>query len=299
MFVVAAMLTCLIGCKQPAANTEPEESFAATEAATDPAVVRQVPEGIQTVLVHCTSNCELSNNAAGFRNANRADFIQLVVIDEQDKVITLIQVNPDTMVSFKVPGKAEHLELPVGMVFTYGSGGSDSQLNMLNAASSFLGGFKIDHYLSFTMDAVAMVNDAVGGVVVPASDYFGDVQDDESILLSGAEAAAFFSARDDMDITNEARMERQQQYIKALYRPFAIHAQDDDFLTNLCLELGDNMATDLTLSQLILMYETFEAFTLENEFINLPGEAKQIDGVNQFYVDTVYVEELIKQLIFE
>lgn len=294
ILAVLLILSVFAGCGKTQTDSEPQDPTVATEAA----VKRQLREGVQTVLLSCTETYERSEQSAGFRNANRANFMMLLVIDEQNGTITPVQINPDSAVSFSVSGKPEKVEIPAGMAFSYGSGGSDSSLNLLSAVSGLLGGVKIDHYLSFTMDAVAMVNDALDGVSVSDPAYFVDISE-ESVRLSGPEAVAFFSFRDDADVTNEARMGRQHQYMRAIYGPFMAKADDEDFLSNLLLRLGDNMATDLTLSQLILMFETFEQYAMEEEVIVIKGRVESSGDTTRYIVDGSFVEEALGQLIFE
>ena len=284
------LLTTLQGCKNT--NTYPETQAPTVAEETQPP--RQMRQGIQTVLICCTENYDLTEEPGGYRNENRANFMMLMVIDEQAGIITPVQLNPDSLVSFSIPGKAEKTEMPIGAVCSYGSGGSDSSLNLLGAVSDLLGDARIDHHMTFTMDAVSMVNDSIGGVRVPASAYFGDLAED-AVQLSGAEAVAYFASRDAADATNEERMARQHQYMRSLYSPFLQKAQDDEFLSDLLLRLGDNMATDLTLSQLILMFETFEKYAMSPEVVVVPGTVE----ASGFVVAQETVLEILDQLIFE
>lgn len=294
LLAVLILLTAMQGCKKTESNTQTEVPTVTAE--TQPS--RQVREGIQTVLICCTEPYDLSENSSGFRNGNRANFMMLMVIDERDGIITPVQINPDSRVTFTIPGKGEKTDMPIGAVCSYGSGGSDSSLNLLGEVSNLLGGAGIDHYLTFTMAAVEMVNDSIGGVRVPASDYFGEISE-ETVLLSGKDAVDYFSFRGAADATNEERMERQHQYMRSLYEPFLQKAQNDDFLSDLLLQLGDNMATDLTLSQLILMFETFEKYSMEKDVVTLPGNLESTGDSVRFSVDTDAVEMLLDQLIYE
>ena len=290
LLAILALLTAMLGCK----NSKPDaETQAPTVAeATQPS--RKMREGIQTVLICCTEDYDLSEEPGGFRNENRVNFMMLMVIDERAGIITPVQINPDSRVTFSIPGKGEKTDMPIGAVCSYGSGGSDSSLNLLGAVSGLLGNVRIDHHMTFTMDAVSMVNDSIGGVSVPVSAYFGDLEE-ETVLLSGADAVAYFSTRDGGDVANEDRMNRQHQYMRSLYAPFLQKAQDDEFLSDLLLRLGDNMATDLTLSQLILMFETFEQYAMAQEVTVVPGAVESAG----FVVDADGLVAIMDRLIFE
>lgn len=281
------------GCGKPAAGTEPPTQEEITEPAE---VIRQSRTGIQTVLVSCLDNYNVEE-LSGYRNANRADFLLLLVIDEQNQKITSVQINPDTVVSFEIPGKHENVEVPVGHIHTYGSGGSDSCLNVSGAISAFLGGIKVNHYLAFSRDALQLVNDAIGGVTVPIAASTDEVEP-ETVTLSGEAAAEFFSLRNQEDVTNEIHMEKQRRYMKGLYPPFMAATQDDNFLSKLSLQLGENMTTDLTLSQLILMFETLAAYEMEEKIVTFTGESQITDGAFCFYPDQESVRSQMEKLIY-
>ena len=280
LLLIIMMMALLLGCGRQAQPEEPKETAAPTE--TVP--VRQLREGIQTVLVLCLDDYELPEDASGYRNPGRADFVLLLAVDAQQGTITPVQLNPDTVVSFKAPGAAEPVELPIGQVFSYGSGGSDSFVNLVNSAANLMGITKIDHYLSFTMDSVGIVNDMIGGVTVSAGDFFPAETGAESKLLSGAEAMEFFSFRDAADAANADHMLRQCEYMRAFYGPFMQKTQNDDFLTDVTLQLGERMATDLTLSQLILMFENFSQYRMEEQVLTPAGNA---------------IAETVGQLVYE
>ena len=207
MLIVTLLSAMLAGCGKPAEeaplSAQPESTEVVEEA-------RQPREGIQTVLVSCLDTYSVEGQS-GYRNANRADFLLLLVIDEQNKKITSVQINPDTVVSFEVPGKAETVELPVGLLHSYGSGGSDSCLHISNAVSDSLGGIKIDHFLSFTREAIPLVNDAIGGVTVYKEAISENELEPETMPFSGEEAASFFFTRNQDDTANEIHMEQQRR----------------------------------------------------------------------------------------
>jgi hypothetical protein len=142
------------------------------------------------------------------------------------------------------------------------------------------------------------VNDAIGGVTVPKETVLENGVDPETTMLSGENAAAFFFERNEEDKTNEIHMEQQRRYMKGLYPSFMAAAQVEDFLSKLSLQLGERMITDLTLSQLILMFETLEAYKMEEEIVTFTGVSQITDGVFCFYPDDESVRSRIEKLIY-
>lgn len=292
MVLAAAMIVAMLsGCGKAA--KQPEQPKQSEPAATTESQL-QAREGIQTMLVLCLDTYDTADGSGGFRNANQADFAMLMVIDEKQEKITSVQLNPDTMVSFAVPGKSETVQLQLGKVFSYGSGGSDSCLYVTKAVSGLLGGIKVDNYLTFTMDAIAIVNDMIGGVSVPVEG--SEAAEEEVRTLSGAEAVEYFTSRDPKDISNEARMQRQQEYMGAMFKPFLLCAQTEDFLTKLSMQLGERMGTGLTLSQLIQMFETMSAYHMDEDFVEIPGNISQVDGEIRFDADQSALKQIVNTL---
>lgn len=278
-------LSVLPGCQQFSGKGPVAEEVPVT---TDPVPVQRT--GMQMLLVSGLEPMEGSKDFGAYRNGNKTVFCLLLIIDEGQGKTSAIQLDPDTMVSFMAQGAKEPVEIPLSTVFSYGSGGSDSCLNQVSAVSGLLGGIFIDHYMTFTVDALSIVNDLMGGVTVPAADDLpnelsGLVQEG-SLTLLGEQAAAYFTYRDDGDPSNEARMERQNLYMRGLYTPFLKNAGDNHFLTNLTMRLGDRLSTDLTLSQMVQMMDTLQACKPDGTVVQLDGITEKVDGAFQFRVDS-------------
>ena len=110
----------------------------------------------------------------------------------------------------------------LALAHTYGSGGSDSSLNAVKAVSNLLGGVKIDHYMTLTMDAVGKINDLVGGVTLTIPEDYTSIDPSfkkgATVTLKGEQAEKYVRYRDITETgSNEGRMERQTQFIQALF----------------------------------------------------------------------------------
>lgn len=298
LLAVLLCLSVLSGCAKKKTVKAEQAQPVQTVAETEPQL--KTKTGIQTMLILCLDEHDIMDGSGGFRNANRADFALLMVIDEQAGKITSVQLNPDTVVPFAVPGKTETVEMPLGEVISYGSGGSDSCLYVAKAVSKLLGGIKVNNYLTFTMEAVGIVNDMIGGVTVPAEESAdAETDDTEGVKLSGEDAVAYFTLREENDLANEAHMLRQRLYMGAMYAPFMICAQNEDFLTKLSMQLGERMATGLTLSELIQMFETMAAYTMEEEIVTIPGTVRQVNGQTQFVMDQSALDQVVQTLFVD
>lgn len=296
--VTLLALLLLPGCQQSSPAVSEEETILV---ATEPVKARK--EGIQTLLVSCLEPMEAPQDSGAFRNGNKADFCLLLIIDEKQGEISAIQLDPGTMVSFWAQGAQEPLEIPLSMVFSYGSGGSDSCINHSNAVSDILGGIIIDHYMTFTVDALPIVNDLIGGVTVPAAgglpDELSGLVQEDSLTLLGEQTIAYFTYCGDGERSNEARMDRQSLYIRGLYTPFLKNTQDDNFLAKLTMQLGERLSTDLTLSQMVQMMDTLQAYKLDETVVRLEGSTEKVDGEFRFRADSDSLKQVLDAYFYQ
>lgn len=296
---VPLLLTMLTGCGGGKKAREMPSETTLPPVTESPE--RAVRDGVQTVLAISLRPFEQAD-AAGFRNGSQADMLMLLVIDETRGRTTGLQLNPDTMVSFTAPGTQEPLELPLGEIYSYGSGGSDSCLSQQKAVSKLLGGLKIDHYMILSQDSIGIINDLLGGLEVKLpealAEQYPEAGEAGAVRLTGQQAIGLFGYREDADVSGQLHMACQQQFMMALYGPFTRSMQDDNFLTKLTMQLGDRLNTDLALSQMVHLMEVMEACQLVDTIVTLPGEARQEDGQYRCRVDPEKVEPILEDLFY-
>ena len=157
-----------------------------------------------------------------YNNTGENDMVALAVFDEQDKSYSVLALNRDTMMDVYALGVTGQ---PAGTIFgqlalahTFGSGLEDSCENTVKTVSDFLSGVTVDYYLSMNMDAIAILNDAVGGVTVNVTDDFSKVDSSipmGEVTLNGEQALAFVQTRKDVsDQMNISRMDRHKEYME-------------------------------------------------------------------------------------
>lgn len=239
-------------------------------------------DNIDTFLVLGLDKFEDSATVDSYNNDQRADFLMLFVYDNDSKKCSAIHINRDTMTDINVLGvagnKVDTVNKQIALAHTYGNGRDVSCRNTANAVSELLLGMKIDHYISFTMDSVATFNDLVGGVEVTVLNDFTGIDDTliegKTITLSGEQAFHYVRTRYGLDdSSNSTRMERQQQYINALYTKIQQCIEsDDDFIVEASLKMADYIVSDRSVTQLQDIAEKFSEYdfagirTIEGEF---------------------------------
>lgn len=244
----------------------------------------------------------------GYTNQEQADFLLLLVLDRNAGVCTALPLNRDTMTEITALGLAGErtgtFTGQLALAHTYGSGGLDSARNEGRAVSALLYGTEIDHVMAFTMDAVPVLTDAVGGVPVLVEDDFSAMTDQlpmgQEVTLRGELALTFVRGRGSMggEKTNLNRMARQNAYLQGLYRRLQDTVQDEGFLTQLLLELSPYLDTDCTAAQLNDLYQTVVQDKLA--VLDAPaGEAVVGDEFMEFHVDEDALQQTVIELFYE
>ena len=242
-----------------------------------------------------------------FANDKQADFLLLLVMDNATGVCKAIHINRDTMAQMDVLGVAGDriatVQKQIALSHTYGNGREVSCRNTANAVSRLLG-VEIDHYLSVTMDAVAVLNDLVGGVPVEVLDDLTSIDpalmQGATVTLTGPQALTYVRSRYGLeDPTNIQRMKRQKQYLESLYdRARQCMAADDAFVSQTALTLADYMVSDCSGNKLESMLSRFAENRLE--IIHSPdGESVAGEQFMEFYPDAASLERIVIDCFYE
>lgn len=241
-----------------------------------------------------------------YRNTGSADSIMLFVFDETNEECTVVYVNRDTMLDMDVLGlRGEYAGTAYGQValaHTYGDGLESSSVNVKNTLMKFFHGMTVDYYLTMNMDAVPMMNDAVGGVTVMVKDDFSQV--DPSITmgemtLRGDQVLNYVRTRKDVgDQKNVSRMERQQEYVDGFLQALQTKERENvNFLVDLYDRVAPYLVSDCPVRTLTSMLERYGSYTI-NDVVTPAGENIIGDGHYEFYVDEEKLDELIVSLFY-
>jgi len=305
----AAVLLLLYGWETRRQNTETPDPYAGQEESlTYYNGAWYARRELETVLVMGVDKYAADTETDSYVNQEQADFLLLLVLDRNAGVCTALPLNRDTMTEITALGLAGErtgsFTGQLALAHTYGSGGLDSAHNEGRAVSTLLYGTEIDHVMAFTMDAVPVLTDAVGGVPVVVEDDFSAMTDQlpmgQEVTLRGDLALTFVRGRGSMggEKTNLNRMARQNAYLQGLYRQLQGAAQDEGFLTQLLLELSPYLDTDCTAAQLNDLYQTVVQDRLE--VLDAPaGEAVEGSEFMEFYVDEGALQQTVIDLFYE
>lgn len=264
-------------------------------------------EDLETVLLLGVDKFE-GETPEGYLNNQQADFLLLLVMDKQNETCTPIQLNRDTMTQIQILGvtgePAGTFTGQLALAHTYGSGEEDSCENTVLAVENLLYGMEIDHYVSLTMDGVALLNDLVGGVTVEVLDDFSGIDDSlvqgETVTLQGQQALTYVRSRGGLeDSSNLHRMERQRQYLAALQQQLkAAVQQEDGFTLDALLQLNEYMVSDCTVNQLSDLGDSLAAYQV-SDILTTPGDAQEGEEFMEFTVDEAALQQLVMEVFYE
>ena len=263
-------------------------------------------EGLETVLLMGLDKFE-GETPESYVNNQQADFLLVLVMDQQAQTCTPIQLNRDTMTKIQILGvtgaPAGTFTGQLALAHTYGSGEEDSCENTVLAVSNLLYGMEIHHYVSMTMDGVALLNDLVGGVTVEVLDDFSGIDDTlvqgETVTLLGEHALNYVRSRGGLeDSTNLHRMERQRQYLGALQEQVKKASREEGFTLDALMRLNEYLVSDCTINQLSDLAEGLTTYQV-GEILTTKGEAKVGEEFMEFTVDEEALQQLIMDVFYE
>lgn len=252
---------------------------------------------------------ESGSASGGYRNGGQADFLRLLVIDDEAGRVSQLAIDRDTMTPITVLGvlgnRARTRTAQISLSHGFGDGGAQSCELTVEAVSNLLSSTKIDFYMAMNMGGIAALNDAVGGVTVTVQDDFSALDEEmkpgTTLTLSGAQAELFVRGR--MNIgngTNAARMERQQQYVSQLIVRLDERVREDkNFLGTLYDALGPYLTTNISRGRLI--NESWAAKDYERSPLVTPAGEHAIgsDGFMEFHVDEDALLQTVLSLFYE
>lgn len=263
-------------------------------------------QDITTFLVMGIDQYGKVESSDSYNNHGAADALVLLVFDEQEEVCHVLHLNRDTMVEMPVLGvggkQAGTLYGQLALSHTYGSGLHDSCANTVQAVSDLLYGNRIDHYVAMNMDAIAILNDAVGGVTVEVTEDFSAVDPSigmGEVTLRGEQAIHFVRTRREVgDQLNISRIERQKEYIQGFVDAFRSERQHNKHLiSDAYEEVADYLVSNCTVNALGGYADRFGDYEI-GQVISPKGENVQGQEYFEFYVDEEDLDGIILRLLY-
>lgn len=214
-----------------------------------------------------------------------ADFIVLVSLDTSNNTLKMFAIPRDTMTQIQRVDSTgnfyDKITDKLTLQYGYGNNVQDSCELMRATVSNIMFRIPIQRYVSIDMDAVPILNDAVGGVDVISPElvqrngtvYF---EEGEQVHLEGKKALNFIQVRDvNQNGSAMGRLNRQKIYIEQFFNQ-AKQAVKNDITLPITLYniLTPYMYTNLSLDDVTYLgTELLEINFSMNDLIQIPGEA--------------------------
>lgn len=240
------------------------------------------------------------------RNEGSADMVALMIFDEASKDCSILYLNRDTMLNMPVLGIDGR---PAGTSFaqlalshTYGNGLETSCENTRKTVSDFLYGIQIDYYISMHMDAISLLNDAVGGVTVHVTEDFSKVDPTipmGKVTLRGKQAMNYVRTRKEVgDQLNISRIQRQKDYIEGFTEAFRNSTETDkNFLVKTYEQITPYLVSDCSVNTVSGMLSRYEGYEIRR-FVTPEGENVLGREYYEFHVDEEKLDQLILELFY-
>lgn len=240
-----------------------------------------------------------------FNMGGPADMVTLMIFDEKTQRCDLLSLNRDMMVdipALEASGKQLGiLRGQLALAHTYGDGMEISCENVRKTVSNLLYGITVDYYFSLNMDAIALLNDAVGGVTVNIVDDFSKVDPTLTkgeMTLFGQQAVNFVQARWDVgDELNLSRMERHREYMHNFAAALRSRMEEEtEFVVRTYEQVAPYIVTDCSVQILSRLEKDYGDYTL-GETYTVAGE-NVLGEIYEFYPDEEKLDELILKLFY-
>lgn len=241
-----------------------------------------------------------------YNNSGEADMVSLLIFSDETQRVDVLSLNRDTMVDVPVLGiggkPAGTIKGQLALAHTYGSGMEDSSENLRNAVSKFLYGIDIDYYVTMNMDAIVVLNDAVGGVTVNVTDDFSAVDPSipmGEVTLKGQQAVNFVRSRNGVgDNMNLTRMERHKEYMDSFMDAFTKKlSQDKRFVTDTYQDVTDYMVTNCTPSALSSILQSFSEYQI-GDILTVDGKNVKGEEFMEYHVDSEALDRIILEYLY-
>lgn len=245
-------------------------------------------------------------SSGSYNNSGEADMVSLLIFDETNKVVDVLTLNRDTMLEMPILGiggkQAGTAFGQLALSHTYGTGLEDSAVNLRDTVSDFLYGIHIDYYVTMHMDAISILNDAVGGVRVNVTDDFSEIDPTITkgeVVLKGEQAVTYVRTRQGLgDQLNITRMKRHREYmtgfLDALKRSMGNSA---GFALETYEATSDYVVTDCSSNAITSLANRLIGYEL-GDVVAIQGENVMGEKFMEYHVDEDALDQVILKYLY-
>ena len=261
-------------------------------------------ENITTILFMGVDKNNIDKTYKNGKNG-QADAIYAVTIDTQTGETTVISISRDTMTDIKIySGEGNYIRTEkrqLCLAYAYGDGKEMSCESTIWSLSNVLCGVPINTYMAIDLNAVRVLNDAVGGVKVPAYNSSMTKKTGKMITLRGNAVYNYIRSRNiNKTDSNAHRMTRQIDYLKA-FSAKAIEQTKNNISTPVDLynKVNKYSVSTLSVDKITFLTSVFLNGNMHIEFKNIEGKISVEGNYAAFYPDNQKLYELVLDVFYK
>lgn len=262
----------------------------------------------KTYLFLGTDNQGTMAESIGGFSGGQSDAMFLLVTNAKEKTMSVISINRNTMTEVAMYDLLDNCVdqqiMQICLQYAYGDGGRTSCLRAADAVSHLFYNIPINGYLSMNMDAVPLLNDAVGGVTVEVMDDLENksmgvsLKKGETVTLNGKEAYVYIRSRDTKEFDSASRrLERQNQYLFQLFRSIKGLGLEESMISKVSNLLEDYLVSSIDFAK--LAEDASEYAFDESRMYDVPGETVMGETYEEYYIDEDAFYEMILEIFYE
>lgn len=315
LLVVSIVLTVLVinGKKELIDNNEKVEVKAPTTASVEGEYViydgkkYKYNNKVTTILFSGIDKHTNEHNEEVHGAAGQADSLFAMALNTETGKYKIMAISRDTMIDVNiidVKGNFEKTQkMQICLAHAYGDGKEISNENLKASVSRLFFGIPINSYISIDLDALYVLNDAVGGVNVNVIEDLSHrdpaLVEGANVTLTAGQAEIYVRYRDVSgdENQNNLRMARQINFITSfINQSLAMTKEDIQTPLNLFNQIKPYTRTDIDPSKITYLASVFlnSGFSVENNYIKIPGKTVAGERYAEYYTDT---EEFYKIIL--
>lgn len=261
---------------------------------------------LQTVLVMGLDTLDVLESSESYNNDYLSDFLALMIFDDQAETYKILTINRDTITDIPVLDISGEFigykDGQIALAYSYGDGLDSSAQNSVDAVSSLLMDININRYITLGMSAIPIINDAVGGVTLEIlADYSSvdpEMQEGVTLTLTGEQALTYIRNRVSLDdSSNLYRMERQSQYINAMYEQMYDTVNSGSMSLSILNDIEDYLVTDCTTNDFSDIIDKCGEYEFLG-FVTLDGDAQVYDVYMEYHLYEESLMETVLELFY-
>lgn len=247
--------------------------------------------------------------AEDYQSGGQSDAMFLLITNADNKTMSVVSINRNTMTKIETYYKnglsSGAKDAQICTQHGFGDGRQLSCTRTVDAVSYLFYNLPIHGYLSLRLDAIPILNDAIGGVelkVLEDVSYANrdvDLKKGEVVTLTGIEAYYYLRGRElDTFDSSTNRLRRQEQYITSFVEQ-AMQATSGSTskMLDMYEQVEDYIVTNLDFAS--LASELSEYAYDESRMYTIPGETVQGETFEEYHIEEDAFYDMIIELFYE